>query len=247
MRIGGFAFHLFISFNLNQMKHSHLIALQKEQSHRVADWQQFLPLAEKRRKEVKHLGEKVEKVLLSRLSGGDKSAFSVVFSAYYRDLVAFAISFTHNQSLSEEIVQETFVKLWEDHESLQIEQSLKSYLLATVRNKCINWYRHRKIIHIHAANTKEYSPYFTCDTEEYLLYSELQNLLDTALEKLPIDISGPFRMNRNQALKYHEIADIMGVSVRTIEVRIGKALHILRNYLKDYFQVIIIVVISGCI
>jgi len=80
---------------------------------------------------------------------------------------------------------------------------------------------------------------FEVDTDNYILYSELQGRVDKALEMLPEPVSEAFRMNRYKGLKYHEIADILGVSVRTIEVRIGKALHLLRNCLKDYFIFII--------
>ena len=85
---------------------------------------------------------------------------------------------------------------------------------------------------------KESSPQFKYDTDSYILYSELQEQIEAALEKLPEEISEVFRMNRNKGLKYHEIADILDVSVRTIEVRIGKALHMLRNHLKEYFVII---------
>lgn len=192
------------------------------------------------KRKMGRLNTTVEKVLISRLSSGDRSAFSIIFNAYYMDLVFFAASFTHNQDTAEEIVQDTFVKLWEDHSSTQIDQSLKSYLLTTVRNKCINLYKHNKIMQTHAEKVLKRSPCFTCDTDNYLLYSELQEQLNTALERIPDEISEPFKMHRNQGLKYQDIADILGVSVRTVEVRIGRALHLLRISLKEYFMVIII-------
>jgi RNA polymerase sigma-70 factor (ECF subfamily) len=75
-------------------------------------------------------------------------------------------------------------------------------------------------------------------TDNYLLQSELQDQIDNALEKLPKEIAEAFKMNRYKGLKYHEIAKIMSVSQRTIEVYIGKALATLRKYLKDYFLII---------
>lgn len=77
------------------------------------------------------------------------------------------------------------------------------------------------------------------DTDNYILSSELHEQIETALAKLPEELSEVYKMNRNRGLKYHEIAALQGVSVRTIEVRIGKALHMLRNYLKEYFVVVI--------
>lgn len=189
----------------------------------------------------------IEKVLLSRLQAGDYSAFSNVFSAYYRDLVIFASRYTNDLSYAEELVQDTFVMLWEDRCSIRINTSLKSYLLKTVQNKCIDWFRHKKIVKAHQNYVFEKPPQFSLSTDSYLLYSELNERIENALRLLPDPISEAFRLNRQKGLKYAEIAKISGVSVRTVEVRIGKALHLLRRYLKDYFVVILILVCSGCL
>lgn len=187
----------------------------------------------------------IEKVLLSRLQAGDYSAFSNVFSAYYRDLVIFASRYTNDLSSAEELVQDTFVMLWEDRCSIRINTSLKSYLLKTVQNKCIDWFRHKKIVRAHQNHVLEKPPQLSLNTDSYLLYSELNERIENALRLLPDPISEAFRLNRQKGLKYSEIAEISGVSVRTVEVRIGKALHLLRRYLKDYFIVIFLMVCSS--
>ncbi|NLD47756.1 MAG: sigma-70 family RNA polymerase sigma factor, partial [Clostridiaceae bacterium] len=97
----------------------------------------------------------LENVLVSKLKSGDNSAFSTIFSAYYRDLVLFAARFTRNQENAEEIVQDIFVNLWENHESLKIDISLKSFLLKSIQNKCIDMIRHRKIKDIHVSYVLE--------------------------------------------------------------------------------------------
>jgi len=181
----------------------------------------------------------IEKVILSRLQVGDYQAFSNIFNAYYRDMVIFATRFTKDLNHAEEIVQDTFVSFWEDRESLKINTSLKSYLLKSVQNKYIDWFRHNKVIQAHNEYTMEKPTQYALNTDSYLLFSELNEQIEKALKLLPEQVSEAFRMNRNKGLKYHEIADILGVSVRTIEVRIGKALHLLRFYLKDYFVVIL--------
>lgn len=176
----------------------------------------------------------VEKVLISKFRAGDHLAFSNIFNAYYPDLVIFASRFTNDLMDSEEIVQDSFVKLWEKRESININISLKSYLLKIIHNKCIDWLRHNKIMQTHNRYVMENSPRFEYDTDNYVLYSELQQQLEAALCKLPEEILEAFHMNRYKGLKYHEIAKVLGVSVRTVEVRIGKALGMLRNHLKDY-------------
>jgi len=189
----------------------------------------------------------LEKVILSRLQAGDYSAFSNVFNAYYCDLVIFASRYTNDMSHAEELVQDTFVALWEDRCAIRINTSLKSYLLKTVQNKCIDWFRHKKIVRAHHNYVLEKPPQFALNTDSYLLYSELNERIENALRLLPDPISEAFRLNRQKGLKYAEIAEISGVSVRTVEVRIGKALHLLRRYLKDYFIVILILFCSICL
>ena len=181
----------------------------------------------------------VEKVLISKLKAGDYSAFSCIFTAFYKDLVIFASRFTRDLNTAEEIIQDTFVRLWEDHELIKVNLSLKSYLLKTIQNRCIDWLRHKKIMQTYKNDVIESSPQFLYDTENYILFSELQGEIEAAIDKLPEEVSEVFRMSRNKGLKYHEIADILKVSVRTIEERIGKALHMLRDHLKEYFVIIV--------
>jgi RNA polymerase sigma factor (sigma-70 family) len=95
-----------------------------------------------------------EQFLVVRLVRGDSDAFSEIFSAYYKDLVMFAFSITKEMASSEEIVQETFVKLWEDHKKLEVKTSLKSFLLKSVQNRCIDWHRHKKIINLNNSQIK---------------------------------------------------------------------------------------------
>jgi RNA polymerase sigma-70 factor (ECF subfamily) len=185
----------------------------------------------------------LEREMISKLKDGDVSAFTNIFSAFYKDLVVFAVRFTKDINIAEEIVQDTFVHLWEEHGAIIINTSLKSYLLKTVNNKCIDWFRHNKIIKEHMDFVLDTSIYYEYDTENYILHSELEGKIEEALAFLPDEISKAFRLNRFKGLKYQEIAELLGVSVRTIEVRIGKALHLLRTHLKEYFPTFTLLVI----
>jgi RNA polymerase sigma-70 factor (family 1) len=223
---------------------SHILVEEKDP--RPSFPRDLLYLVEKNKPKVANPVTLVEKVLISKLIIGDYAAFSVVFNAYYKDLVMFASRFTHELDHAEEIVQDTFVRLWEEHESLKINISLKSYLLKIVQNKCIDWYRHKKIIQSHNKSVLERPIQFDYATDSYILHSELQEQIDLALGMLPEEVSEVFRLNRYKGVKYHDIAELMNVSVRTIEVRMGKALNMLRSQLKEYFVIIgTIIMISG--
>jgi len=176
----------------------------------------------------------IEKALGSELRKGNKNAFSTIFIAYYKDLVLFAANFTREIDSAEEIVQDTFANIWEEHKRINIDVSIKSFLLKSVQNKCIDWIRHMKILQKYNSESLTNSIGFEYDTDNYLTNSEIEGLVRDALNKLPPVISQAYRMSRNEGLKYHEIAEKLNVSVRTVEVRIGKALSSLRDELDDY-------------
>jgi RNA polymerase sigma-70 factor, ECF subfamily len=178
-----------------------------------------------------------EQTLLAGLRKGDNKAFSQLFTAYYKDLVLFGGNFLPDKVVCEDIVQSVFLRIWNDRASLDIETSLKSYLLKSVRNSCLDELRHRDIIHQHEAYTLSTDVLEDVDTEHYILYSDLSRHLDEALANLPEAYREAFEMNRFEGLKYKEIAARLQVSERTVEVRIGKALEMLRVLLKDFLVI----------
>jgi RNA polymerase sigma-70 factor (family 1) len=175
-----------------------------------------------------------EEFLIKKLKSGDPESFSVIFSGYYKDLVFFAYNFTHDLAVAEDIVQDTFVRLWEDHETLTVTVSLRSILLKTIQNKCIDLHRHRKIIDIHNSYIINNTLLYEYDTERYLLISEMEGIIAKTMVLLPEKIRETFILHRNEGLKYREIAEKLNVSVRTVEVRISKALELLRTGLLDF-------------
>jgi len=175
-----------------------------------------------------------ERILLAKLKNDDQSAFTVIFTKYYSDLVRFSFGFTHNADISEEIVQEVFLKFWENRSLLDIHTSLKSFLLKNVQNRSIDSLRHTDITNKYISLVLGHAILSQNDTENYILYSELQTNLNHALDKIPIQYAEVFRMSRMEALKYQEIADKLAISVRTVEARLSKALGMLREELKDF-------------
>lgn len=182
-----------------------------------------------------------ERILLEKLKNDDQSAFTVLFTKYYSDLVRFSFGLTRNLDTSEEIVQEVFLKLWENRSSLEIHTSLKSFLLKTVQNRSIDSLRHNSIRHTYASLILEHPTLWENDTENYVLYSELEANFNHAMGVIPLQYAEVFRMSRIETHNYQEIAQKLGVSVRTVEVRIAKALSLLREELKDFLLIGLII------
>ena len=155
----------------------------------------------------------------------------------------FVFTFTKDQDASEEIVQNLFVKLWENRQSLQINTSLRSYLLKIAQNTSLDWIRHSKIIERHRLFTLDNAILMENDIENYIFQSELEQILEHAVNDLPNGILEVFKMSRIEGLKYYEIAEKLNVSVRTVEDRIHKALILLRKKLKDYMVLFISAII----
>jgi len=171
-----------------------------------------------------------EQILLEKLAEGDTSAFSSIFEVYYKDLVMFAFTFTKNSGDAEEVVQDVFVSLWEKRSELKLHGSLKSYLLKSVQNKCLDEIRRRKVRE-NFANDAEHQLLYANDTEDYILYTDLQRQLDHLLAQMPDELAQAFRLNRFDGLKYREIAQQLNVSERTVESRISKVLQFLHKSL----------------
>lgn len=184
-----------------------------------------------------------ENFILSALKQDSKEAFSLLFQTYYADLVLFCGNFVKNKSSCEDIVQTTFLKLWSDRQHIQIETSLKSYLLRAVRNSCFDEFRHLEIVRQYESDY-ENSVLDDYDTENYILYSDLQEHLHHALEQIPKTYREAFELNRFGGLKYKEIAEKLNVSERTVEVRISKTLELLRKHLKEFFIFLFSICIS---
>lgn len=179
-----------------------------------------------------------EQYLLSKLRMGSQEAFSFLFNTFYADLVLFCGNFIKEKENCEDIVQSVFLKLWEDRENIQIDTSLQSYLLKSVQNRCLDEIRHVDIVRQYATNTNLLT-LEAYNTDQYILYSDLKEHLNNALKELPYVCREAFELNRFDGLRYKEIAEKLGVSERTIEVRISKALGLLRTHLKEFFIVMI--------
>ena len=92
------------------------------------------------------LDKQQEYFVLSALKQDSKEAFSLLFQTYYTDLVLFCGNFIKDKDSCEDIVQSIFLKLWNERKNIQIETSLKSYLLKAVRNSCFDEFRHLEIV-----------------------------------------------------------------------------------------------------
>lgn len=168
----------------------------------------------------------------------DERSFRLLFESYYPALCIYAKRFVEERATREDIVQDVFFSIWEHRKTLSVETSARSYLVAAVRNRCLNFLRHNRVESCDFSRPGQVPPYAESDDDLYTL-AELSELLAKALSKLPPDYRQVFEMNRLEDKTYGEIADAMQISVRTVERYKNKAIEILKKELKDYLPSVI--------
>ena len=177
--------------------------------------------------------------LITGLHDGDEMVFETVFKNYYESLCNYANTYINNMIEAEEMVQGTFLILWEKHEMIDIHTSLKSYLYRSVHNNCINHVKHLQVRRNHY---DEYLHYADIEYEQVsndLIGKELEQKINSVIESLPPQCKAVFKLSRFENLTYNEIAEKMGLSVKTIENHMIKALKTLRVELKEYLPLLI--------
>lgn len=168
----------------------------------------------------------------------DEEAFRILFYDFFAPLCVFAHRYLEEMETCEDIVQETFYRIWKNRKDLDIQISARNFLITSVRNACLDLIRKQEI------EKRWIEKRLEEDTEEEYedLYTtqELESLLNQALDKLPEQITSTFRMNRFDGKTYVEIAEEKQISVKTVEAYMTRALKFLRIELKDYLPILLI-------
>jgi RNA polymerase sigma-70 factor, ECF subfamily len=182
---------------------------------------------------------------IAALRKGEKKAYEEIYSEFFGVLYHLCLQYLHQEKVAEEIVQDTFLKLWEIRETLNEQINIRSFLYTITKNNCLNHLRNQKISLKHQENMKYLEMQFNYEALEklgnYIQFEELRNKIDEAISKLPSEIIETFKLSRFEEFSYKEIAEQQGISIKTVEARISKALRILRIELKDYLTLIYLI------
>lgn len=178
--------------------------------------------------------------LITTLKAGDITAFEMLFRTYYQPLCNYAYTFVQDRDEAEEIVQSTFLNVWEKRDNLSIHTAVKPYLYAMVRNACLNVLKHEKIKQQHVALEMAVAERSVESVARTVMATELETKIYQAMDKLPEQCRLVFKLSRFEELKYAEIAGQLNISIKTVENQMGKALRIMREQLKDYLPLLIV-------
>jgi len=164
-------------------------------------------------------------LILEKLKGKDKKAFKNIFEAFYPRLVSYSYKFTYDRVASEDLVQESFIYLWENISDLKIERSLQAYLFTMIRNRSLNYLK--KIEVTDSDHFLDISIYLSEDIqEEIFTEKEMKQLIRKAeeiLSCLPDKMQEIFKLKVMHGLSYREIAEEMGISINTVKTQLKRA------------------------
>ncbi len=183
--------------------------------------------------------------LMLALQRGEKSAYEEIYNDFFGVIYHLSLQYLHNEKISEEIVQDSFMKLWEIRDTLNEQFNIRNFLYTITKNNCLNYLRNQKIALKHQEKIKYLEMQFNYEALEklgnYLEFEVLREKIDQAIAALPEEIRETFLLSRFDELHYKEIAEKQSISIKTVEARMTKALRILRLELKDYLSVIYLI------
>jgi RNA polymerase sigma-70 factor (ECF subfamily) len=181
--------------------------------------------------------------VIALLNKKQEAAFEVVFSLYYPRLVCFAKEYIPYED-ARNAVQDAFISFWEKNPAILNEYQLQSYLYTSVKNNCLMYLQHEKIVKNYADHEEismQNQIYFSAldhlDTS-VLAFQEIETIIEKTLEELPSRCREIFVLSRMDGKKNQEIAKELNISVKAVEAQMTRALKAFRVALKDFLPLL---------
>lgn len=168
----------------------------------------------------------------------DEKSFELYFKSNYQRFCSYAYTFLKDQDDAEDIVQQIFITMWEKRDTLDIETSATAYMIRAIRNASLNRLKHAEVKQSYA--NENVNEQLSVNPVASVVVNELQKQIANAIDALPQQCRIIFSMSRFEELTYAEIAAKLNLSVKTVENQMGKALRLMRERLKDFLLLIII-------
>lgn len=180
-----------------------------------------------------------------RLITGDEAAFRAIFDLYRDRLFCYCLKFTKSREAAEEIVQDVFIKVWENRQAVNPDLSFKAYLYQITKNLAFNFlkkaagevsFKRKVLLYLEVAHNQP---------EEACILQDYEQLAEKAIQMLPPQRQLIFRMSRREGMSHEEIAAILGISKNTVKVQIVKASKTLRDFFQLHTDIAVSFFFSG--
>jgi RNA polymerase sigma-70 factor (ECF subfamily) len=187
--------------------------------------------------------------LFDQIKSGDQKALELLFSIYFPRLNDFARNVVKDDVISQDIVQDVFVNVWEKRADIEII-NLEAFLFRLVRNRCIDYIKHLKVVNNRMQEiqiSSKYEELYRIDfigNEPYVLIEqELKQKIEKTIQSLPDRCREVFILSRINGLKNKEIAEKLNINIKNVERHLSRAMQSFRNNFRDELPVALIVLV----
>lgn len=181
-----------------------------------------------------------DKILVKRLKDGDKNAFKLLFEKYYPLFISFAQRLLKDETDAEDLIQNVFMRIWVGRANLNENKNFKNYLLVSIRNEVYQYFRHAFKAESNDKHLEVIDGSANLETE--LSAKELEKRITTIISRMPQRRREIFNLSRYDKLSNQEIAQRLGLSVRTVEKHIENALADIRKHISISILVLILTI-----
>ncbi|MCW0484219.1 RNA polymerase sigma-70 factor [Gaoshiqia sediminis] len=181
-----------------------------------------------------------ENEIFKKLQEGDEKAFEYFFKKYYQLLFNYAFQIVRDQYIAEEIVEDTYLIIWEKRKEIALKGSFLSYLLKSVYNQCLNHLKHQKVedkyrsFFMHHMPSQEITDSSNSYPLSTLAEKEFEEKLELSIGKLPEQCRRIFILSRFENKRNQEIAEMLDISVNTVKTQLMRALGRIRKDLRQF-------------
>lgn len=172
-----------------------------------------------------------DRPLMERLRAGDAQAFETLYRALAPTLCVFVRRFVQSEAIAEDVVHDLFLALWQRRETLDVRGPLTTYLHSAARNRALNHLKHERIVTRWAESPQPDAEELQPSVDDGLVEAELSLAVQDAVARLPDRPRLVFTMSRHQRMTHRQIAESLGVSIKTVEAHMGRALQLMRQSL----------------
>lgn len=168
-------------------------------------------------------------------------SFEMLFRSHFREMTLLSVRYVKDLETAREITQDAFLNLWEKRHTIDPARPVKAYIATSVRNKSLNYLRDHRKFDAGLLGIEKLYPEEAAEVSDPLVAEEIRRRIRSATDALPEKCREVFMLNREGQLKYHQIAEKLGISVKTVETQISKALQHMRDHLKEFLTLLILV------
>lgn len=181
--------------------------------------------------------------LMESLTNGEEKAYKFLLNKFHRKLNAYALTLVNDHSMAQDIVQNVFLKTWKNRSKLNPEFSIQSFLYKSVYNEFINSYQQNKAMMLLQQKYVESLQHVVETTDESSIERMLA-IINKEIQNLPNKCQQVFILSKKEGLTNIEIAEHLDVSIKTVEAQISKAYKILKEKLKDNYNMMLFLIFS---